>query len=156
MKGDRKWEIAEITIGIFFVFGWDLYSLFFIQGVFKSHLKKHHPHLQCQFPPKIPIWPKSLLYERSEKWLSHHHPPPATHHPGGRVWTMSYIFFVYFCLLRKTIWIPRLYLMPRKSFGWCPSQNMIHYFLQRKTKNNRLPFINTAITSLTYINVPYK
>ena len=29
---DQKWEILEITIGIIF-FTWDLYSLFFIQGV---------------------------------------------------------------------------------------------------------------------------
>ena len=92
MKGDRKWEIAEITIGIFFVFGWDLYSLFFIQGVFKSHLKKHHPHLQCQFPPKIPIWPKSLLYERSEKWLI----PPFPPSPRGR-WGANYDLHL-FCL----------------------------------------------------------
>ena len=36
----------------YFFFAWDLYSLFFIQGVFKSHLKKNHHHLKCQFPPK--------------------------------------------------------------------------------------------------------
>ena len=92
MKGDRKWEIAEITIGIFFVFGWDLYSLFFIQGVFKSHLKKHHPHLQCQFPPKIPIWPKSLLYERSEKWLIPPLPPITQGERGCELWLTSFLF----------------------------------------------------------------
>ena len=70
--GDQKWEIVEIIFRIFF-FAWDLYALFFIQGVFKSHLKKNHPHLKCQFPPKIPIWPKSLLYKCFGKWLS---PPP--------------------------------------------------------------------------------
>ena len=92
MKGDRKWEIKEITIGIFFVFGWDLYSLFFIQGVFKSHLKKHHPHLQCQFPPKIPIWPKSLLYERSEKWLIPPLPPITQGERGCELWLTSFLF----------------------------------------------------------------
>ena len=37
--GDQKWEIVEIITGIIF-FAWDSNSLFFIQGVFKSHLKK--------------------------------------------------------------------------------------------------------------------
>ena len=47
--GDQKWEILEITIGIInFFFAWDLHSLFFIQGDFKSHLKKSPP-------PKVPI-----------------------------------------------------------------------------------------------------
>ena len=40
--------------------------------------EKNHPHLKSQFPPKIPIWAKSLLYKRSGKWLS-----PPSHHPGG-------------------------------------------------------------------------
>ena len=48
--GDQKWEILEISQNHFFFFGgaWDLYSLFFIQGVFKSHIKKSPP-------PKVPI-----------------------------------------------------------------------------------------------------
>ena len=40
--GDQKWDIVEITIGIIF-FTWNSYSLCFIQGVFKSHLKKITP-----------------------------------------------------------------------------------------------------------------
>ena len=48
MVGDQKWEIVEIIIRIFFFFAWDLYSLFFIQRVFKSHLKKITP-------PEVPI-----------------------------------------------------------------------------------------------------
>ena len=49
--GDQNWEIAEFTIGIFF-FAWDLYSLlFFIKGVFKSHLKKA-PHLANSHPKR--------------------------------------------------------------------------------------------------------
>ena len=45
--GDQKWEIVEIMIrNIFFVS--DSYSLFFIQGVFKSHLEK-------TTPTKVPI-----------------------------------------------------------------------------------------------------
>ena len=69
--GGQKWEIVEITNEIFFFFfAWDLYSLFFVQGVFKSHLKKNHPHQKWQFLPKIPIWPKSLLCKCSEKWFS--------------------------------------------------------------------------------------
>ena len=42
--GKQKWEVVEITIGIFFFFfAWDLHSLFFIKGVFKSHLKNITP-----------------------------------------------------------------------------------------------------------------
>ena len=42
--GDQKWETVEIAISIFFFFfASDLYSLFFIQRVFKSHLKKITP-----------------------------------------------------------------------------------------------------------------
>ena len=44
--GDQKWEIVEITIRIIFLLFflvWDSYSLFFIQGVFKFHLKKISP-----------------------------------------------------------------------------------------------------------------
>ena len=56
---------------LFFFFAWDLYSLFFILGVFKSHLKKSPP-------PKVPIPTqnlfKSLLYKCSEKWVSPHLP----------------------------------------------------------------------------------
>ena len=66
--GDQKWEIVEITIGIIFY-----------TGSFQVPPKKKSPHLKCQFPPKIPIWPKSLLYERSEKWLS----PPSAREVGG-------------------------------------------------------------------------
>ena len=35
--GDQKWEIVKITIGTI-LFAWDSYSLFFIPGVFKSHM----------------------------------------------------------------------------------------------------------------------
>ena len=40
--GDQNWEIVEVTIRIIF-FAWDSYSLFFIEGVLKSHLKKITP-----------------------------------------------------------------------------------------------------------------
>ena len=45
--------------------------------------KKNRPHLKCQFPPKIPIWPMSLLYKCSEKWLSRPPPPPSPKGRGG-------------------------------------------------------------------------
>ena len=35
---------------------------------------------KSQFPSKIPIWPKSLLYKRSEKWIS---PTPHSSPRGG-------------------------------------------------------------------------
>ena len=70
----------------FFFFFWDSYSLFFIQGVFKSHLKKNHPHLKCQFPVKIPIWRKSLPYKPSEKLFN-------SQFSSGRVRTMNFTIF---------------------------------------------------------------
>ena len=73
--GEQKWRIVKITIGIIFLLLLKIcIHYFFIPGVFKSHLEKNHSHLKCQFPPKIPIWPKFLLYKRYEKWLSPHHP----------------------------------------------------------------------------------
>ena len=51
MVGDWAWEIAENTIRIIF-FVWDLYSLFFKQGAFKSHLKKINPILNANSRPK--------------------------------------------------------------------------------------------------------
>ena len=70
----------------FFFFFWDSYSLFFIQGVFKPHLKKNHPHLKCQFPVKIPIWRKSLPYKPSEKLFN-------SQFSSGRVRTMNFTIF---------------------------------------------------------------
>ena len=68
--GEQKWEIVEIKIQfflfLFFFFAWDLYSLFFYTWSFQAPPKKNHPHHKYQFPPKILIWPKSLLYELFE------------------------------------------------------------------------------------------
>ena len=77
-----KWENVEITIGIIF-FVWDLYSLFFLQESLKSQLKKINPHLKCQFPHKIVIWPKSLLSKPFEKWLNPRPLPPSPRGEGG-------------------------------------------------------------------------
>lgn len=52
---DQKWEVVEITIGIFF-FLLEIYIHYFLYLEFSSH-----PHLKFQFPPKIPIGPKSFL-----------------------------------------------------------------------------------------------
>ena len=69
--GDQKWEIVEITIRIiFFCLGF-AFSIFYTRS-FQVPPEKNHPHLKCrkcQFPPKISIWLKSLLYKYSEKWL---------------------------------------------------------------------------------------
>ena len=62
MAGDQKWEMAESTIGIIFLFEIQIHYFLYIQGIFKSHLKKI-------IPLKIPIWPKFLLY-KPEKWLT--------------------------------------------------------------------------------------
>ena len=50
-------------------FPWDLYSIFLYREL-SSPSWENHPHLKCQFPSKIRIWPKSILYKHSEKWLS--------------------------------------------------------------------------------------
>ena len=55
----------------------------FYTGSFQVPPEKNHPHLKCQFSPKIPIWPTSLLYKSSEKWLSH--PPPVPPRPISQV-----------------------------------------------------------------------
>ena len=44
-----------------------LFTIFY-RGSFQVPPEKNHPHLKCQFPPKIPIWPNCLLYKCSEKW----------------------------------------------------------------------------------------
>ena len=116
MKGDQKWEIVEVTIGIFFFVCFCLRFTIFYTGSFQVPHKKITPtysassHLKSQFD-------LSLSYMNVWK-MAQSHPPPITQ-GGGGVQTMTYIFFVYFCLLRKTIWIPRLYLIPRKSFSRC-------------------------------------
>ena len=58
-------------------------------GSFQVLPKKNHPHLKCQFPPKTPILPKSLLYKHSEKWLSPS-PPLPPHHPRGECELSNY------------------------------------------------------------------
>ena len=86
--GDQKWDIVEITIGIFFFLCVRFVFTVFYTGSFQVPPKKNQPNLKYQFPPKISIWPKSLLYKGSEKWLSL---PPMTHGGWcgvGGVWTV--------------------------------------------------------------------
>ena len=77
MKNCRNWNWNLFFFCLRYAF-----TIFYI-GSFQVPPKKSHPHLKCQFLPKIPIWPKTLLYERSKKWLR---PPPVSlpppHHPG--------------------------------------------------------------------------
>ena len=76
-KEGYKYRLPEIywgwgpTLTLFF-FLLEICIHYFSYWEFSSPTwkKSNHPHLKCQFPPKIPIWPKSLLYQRSEKWLS--------------------------------------------------------------------------------------
>ena len=42
----------------------------FYTGSFQVPPVKNHPHLKYQFPPKISVLPKSLLYKPSEKQLN--------------------------------------------------------------------------------------
>ena len=48
MAGDQKWEMAESTIGIIFLFEIQIHYFLYIQGIFKSHLKKSS-HSKSQF-----------------------------------------------------------------------------------------------------------
>ena len=48
--------------------------------------EKNQLHLKCQFPPKIPIWPKFLLYQPSQNGST-----PSHHHPGGGGGAANYI-----------------------------------------------------------------
>ena len=73
--GDQKREIVEITIGIIFFWLRFVFTIFYTES-FQVLPEKNYPHLECQFPPKISIWRKSLLYKCSEKWLSPPPPPP--------------------------------------------------------------------------------
>ena len=41
----------------------------FYTGSFQVSPEKNHSHLKYQFPPKIPIWLRSLVCKCSEKWL---------------------------------------------------------------------------------------
>ena len=62
----------------------------FYTGSFQVPPEKNHPQLKCQFPPKIPIWIKSLLYKPSEKWLN---PPSIITHEGKggcKVWLLPW------------------------------------------------------------------
>ena len=96
--GDQKWEIVEITIRIIFFCLRFVFTIFYT-GSFQVPPKKNHPHLKCQFPPKIPIWPKSLLYKHSQKWLS----PPSPRGVGCQLWKV----FINVCLLlnKMEYWI---------------------------------------------------
>ena len=74
--GDQNWEIVEITIRIIF-FAWDLYSLFFIQGIFKSHLKKITPTWSANSHPKsqFDLSPSCINVLKNGS-------VPFPHHPG--------------------------------------------------------------------------
>ena len=67
----------------FFVY--DSYSLTSIYtGNFQVPPEKNHPNPNFQFPPKIPIWPKFLLYEPSENGSAPSTlPPPPPLSPRG-------------------------------------------------------------------------
>ena len=90
MLVDQKWEIVEITIRIFFFCLRYVFTIFYI-GSFQVPPKKNHPHLNCQFPLKIPTLTKSLLYERFEKWLSPL-PHPSPRGAGGRTMFLCTLF----------------------------------------------------------------
>ena len=104
--GDQMWEIVEITIRITFFCLRFVFTIVYI-----GSFQKNHPHLKCQFPPKIPIWSKSLLYKWTEKWLS---PPPYYQKGWGgcvcKLWTRctSHIIWTLFLDGWLQYWTGRL------------------------------------------------
>ena len=80
--GDQRWKLVEITIK-FFLFEIYIHYFYIYTGNFQVPPEKNNLHSNCQFPPKIPIWPKSLLYKPSEKWLNTPIPSPTGHENYG-------------------------------------------------------------------------
>ena len=107
--GDQKWEIAEIAIEIIFVCLRFVLTIFYI-GSFQFP-PENHPHLKCQFPPKISILPKSLLYKRSKKWLT------PIHQPGGGV-NYAVCQKRFYCFLRNFVGYYPITCNIRKMFDW--------------------------------------
>ena len=120
---DQKWEVVEITIGIFFFCLRFIFTIF-ITGSFQVPPEKNQPHLKCPFPPKIPIWPKSLQYKPSEKWLS---PPPLP--PITQVQTMEQLHCPSFTFLQPFSILWQFYY----SNAW--EQN-VFTIIKRKPVNN--------------------
>ena len=99
---DQKWEMVKITIGIIFLFFvfFGFFCLRFIFTIldicreFSSSTWKNYPIPKCQFPPKIPIWPKSTLHKAFWKCLN-----SPLHHPGEMqtmksLWICQCIFLI--------------------------------------------------------------
>ena len=92
MKGDQKWEIVEVTIGIFFFVCFCLRFTIFYTGSFQVPHKKITPtysassHLKSQFD-------LSLSYMNVWK-MAQSHPPPITQGGGGvcKLWLTSFLF----------------------------------------------------------------
>ena len=79
--GDQKWEIIKLQLELLLLFLLEICILyFFIQAVFKSHLKKITPTQSANSSPK-PWFDLSPSYINVLKNGST--PPPPPHHPGG-------------------------------------------------------------------------
>ena len=103
---------------------WRFVFTIFYTWSFQVSPEQNHPYLKCQFPPKISIWPKSLLYKHYEKWLSpphtHTHLPPSPITPGrggggGELWWVCIlisvsILFILTLLVRWDGGVQLLYL----------------------------------------------
>ena len=123
---NQKWEVVEITIGIFFFFAWDLYSLFLLLGVFKSHLKKisptqsAHSHQKSQFD----LNPSNINLLKNDSFL---HPPPLP--PITQVKTMEQLHCQSFTFLQPLSILWQFYY----SNTW---KQKVFTIIKRKPVNN--------------------
>ena len=122
---NQKWEIVEITIGtiFFFFFAWDLYSLFFIQGVFKSHLKKSPP---TEKP--IPTQNSNLISPIWAFWKMAQPPSPMR---GGGV---GLGIASYVCYTVPEIWHVIVFIL---GYFFCPFTSLIARKIKIKKKKKR-------------------
>ena len=108
-----------------------IFTIFYI-GSFQVPPKKNHPHLNCQFPLKIPTLPKSLLYERFEKWLS---PLP---HPSPRG-VRGGVNYVSLHLIQE--WPPQLFSCESGEFFQNSffKRKPVNCFCKKKFERDSLP-----------------
>ena len=65
-------------------YNWNLFFFFCVRFVFtifytrsfQIPLEKNHHHIKCEFLPKTPISPKTLIYKCSDKWFNPLPPVP--------------------------------------------------------------------------------
>ena len=114
MKGDQKWEIVEVTIGIFFFVCFCLRFTIFYTGSFQVPHKKITPtysassHLKSQFD-------LSLSYMNVWK-MAQSHPPPITQGGGGGCANYDLHLFCLFLPSQENHLDSQIIPYPKKKF----------------------------------------